>query len=152
MRALTLITSYFTPELKKARKAYLLNIASFGSYTPTAFKSIYLATKSYIYYFTRALESEFHGTGVRTCVILPSAVITNKYTNDRIERGGWFARQSALTAEETASSGVRALFRGRRVYIPGRLTRLLFALAIFLPEGIVMMMSRKVFKNYKSNL
>jgi uncharacterized protein len=150
-RALTLITSFFTPDLKKAGEAYLLNVSSFGAYTPAAYKSIYLATKSYIFYFTRALESEFRGTGIRTCILLPSAVYTNERTNSRIERGGWFARKSALTAEQTASEAVKALFRGKRVWVPGRLTRLLFSMSVFLPEGIVMMTTRNVFRNYKPN-
>jgi uncharacterized protein len=149
-RALTLLTIYFTPALKKAGKAYVLNVSSFGSYMPTAYKSIYLATKSYIYYFTRAIDSEFRGTGVKTCVLLPSAVHTNKFTKDRIVRGGFFSRKSALTAEETASAGVKALFRGRKACIPGKLTGLLFAIGVILPEGILMMMTRRIFRNYKN--
>jgi short-subunit dehydrogenase len=149
IRALTLLTSFITPELKKNRKAYILNLSSFGCYTPTAFKSVYLATKAYIYYFTRALDSEFTGTGVSTCVILPSAVRTNINVLDRIKRGGWFSRKSALNPEEVASAGVKALLRGKKAFIPGRLTRLFFAVGIFLPEIILLYMTRRIFSNFR---
>ncbi len=86
IRALTHITHFFTSELKTHPESYILFISSFGTYVPTAYKSIYLASKSYIYYLARALHSEFKGTSLRTCVILPSAVGTNKNTLDRIKR------------------------------------------------------------------
>jgi uncharacterized protein len=149
IRALTLLTSYFTPMLKSSGKAYILNVGSFGTYTPTAYKSIYLATKSYIYYFSRAVGAEFKGSGVKTCVLMPSAVITNPAVVDRIERGGWFARKSALTPEQAAAYGVRALFKGRSAYVPGKISRLFFALGVLVPEGIIILITRKIFSNYK---
>ncbi len=149
IRALTLITHYFTPELKECKKSYIMFLSSFGCYLPTAYKSIYLATKSYIYYFARALESEFSGSSVRTCVMVPSAVATNKYTLDRIRRGGWIAQKSALSPEEVAKTGIRGMFSGKKVIMPGFFTNVYFRLGMFVPVGIAMMVTRKIFRNYK---
>lgn len=149
VRALTMLTYFLAPELKSHNRSYLLNISSFGCYTPTAYKSIYLATKSYIYYFTRALESELKGSSLRTCVMVPSGVLTNTMVLDRIERNGWFAKKTALTAEEVALSGVKGMFKGRKVIIPGTFTNIFFVLGLFVPEGIVLWMTRRIFRNYK---
>ncbi len=149
VRALTMLTFCLAPELKSHEKSYLLNISSFGCYMPTAYKSIYLATKSYIYYFTRALESELHGSSLNTCVMVPSAVRTNRMVLDRIERNGWFSRKTALSAEEVASIGIKGMFRGRKVIMPGVFTNIFFILGMFVPEGIVLWVTRRIFKNYR---
>jgi len=135
--------------MKKEVKSYILNISSFGCYLPTAYKSIYLASKSYIYYFTRALESELTGTNLRTCVLIPAAVRTNKVVLDRISRNGWFSRKSALDPEEVAIIGLKGLFKGRKVIIPGLLTNLFFYIGLFLPQGIILLITRHIFRNYR---
>jgi short-subunit dehydrogenase len=149
VRAMTQLTVFFTAELKTHDRSYILNISSFGAYTPTAYKSIYLATKSYIFYFTRALESEFTGTSVKTCVAVPSAVRTNKNTMGRIERNGWFSQKSALNPEEVAAEIITGMFKGKNVIVPGKLTKLFFNVALFVPEGIILRLTRKIFKNYR---
>jgi hypothetical protein len=145
IRALTLLTHFFTGELKSHTKSYILFISSFGTYTPTSHRSIYLATKSYIYYLARALQSEFRGTSLRTCVILPSAVRTNTKTLDRIQRGGWTGKVSALSPEEVAQSTVKGMLKGRKVIIPGSLTNLFFLFGILLPEGIILKITHRIF-------
>ena len=149
VRAMTQLTVFFTAELKTHDRSYILNISSFGAYTPTAYKSIYLATKSYIFYFTRALESEFTGTSVKTCVAVPSAVRTNKNTMGRIERNGWFSQKSALNPEEVAAEIISGMFNGKNVIVPGKLSKLFFNVALFVPEGIILRLTRKIFKNYR---
>ncbi len=149
VRALTLLTCFFTPELKTHRKSYILNISSFGSYIPTAYKSVYLASKSYIYFFTRALESELNGSSPFVCLVVPASVRTNRMVLDRIERNGWFSRTMALSPEEVADKAVKGMFKRRRVIMPGRFTNLIFRLGLFVPEGIMMLVLRRIFKNYK---
>lgn len=149
IRALTHLTHFFMPELKSSEKSYILFMSSFGCYLPTAYRSIYLATKTYIYYFARSLESELKGTSVSTCVMVPSAVMTNVNTLDRIRRGGWFSQKSALMPEEVAVSGIKGMLRGKKVIMPGFLTNLFFAVGMFLPAGIMMMITRNIFRKYK---
>lgn len=145
IRALTLITSLFTPDLKKT-KSYILNVSSFGIYAPTPYKCIYLASKSYIFYFTRALHAEFKGTSVKTCIFVPAAVSTNSRVMKRIEEAGWISKMTVVTPEKLASEGIAAMFRGRSVHIPGRFTRLIFVLSLFIPEGIIIAVTRSIFR------
>jgi short-subunit dehydrogenase len=149
IRAMTLITYYFTPELKK-RSSYLLNISSYGCYAPTAFKSVYLATKSYIYYLTRALESEFAGTSVRTCLLIPAGVRTNDLVKTRMKQGKRLARATVLEPEEVAYIAINGMFKGEKIIIPGRLVRFLFAISVMIPEGIVFAATRKMFRREDS--
>lgn len=149
VRAVTILTVLFKPELSSHSKSYLLNISSFGGYMPTAYKSIYLATKSYVYYFTKALESELKGSSVKTCIAVPSAVRTNRNTLDRIERNGWFSQKSALNPEEVAAQVITGMFKGKKVIMPGKLSNLFFSVALFVPEGIILWLTRRIFRNYR---
>jgi short-subunit dehydrogenase len=145
VRAFTLLTTLFIPELKKT-SSYILNISSLGSFIPTPYKSVYLASKTYIFYFTRALEAELKGTSVRTCIFAPGGVRTNKKVLERIERAGWIGKSSSISPEEVARHGIKAMFKGRKVVIPGKLSNLIFTFGLFIPEGIIMAVTRKLFK------
>ncbi len=149
IRAVTLLTSFFTPELKTHKESYILNISSFGAYLPTAYKSVYLASKSYLYFFTRALESELNGSSPKTCVVVPASVRTNQIVLDRIKRNGWFSQKLALNPEEVAAIAVTGMFKGRRVIIPGKMSNLFFRLGLFVPEGIMLWLTRRIFANYR---
>jgi short-subunit dehydrogenase len=145
VRALTLLTTLFIPDLKKT-SSYILNISSLGSFIPTPYKSVYLASKTYIFYFTRALEAELKGTSVKTCIFAPGGVRTNKKVLERIERAGWIGKSSSISPEEVARHGLKAMFKGRRVVIPGKLSSLIFTMGLFVPEGIILAITRKLFK------
>jgi len=149
IRALTILTSLLTPELKSHKRSYIVNISSFGIYVPSAYKSVYLASKAYIYYFTRALQSELTGTGIHTCVAVPASVKTNKTVIDRTGRYGWFARNLELKPEEVAYEVIRGMFRKSRVILPGRLSRAVFRFCLFIPEGIMILVTRRIFSNYR---
>jgi uncharacterized protein len=145
IRALTLLTFYFTPALKKT-PSYVLNISSLGCYIPAAYKSVYLASKSYIYFFTRALESEYKGSGIKTCVFLPGPVSTNEKVLKRVAGAGWMAKRSIIEPEEVASMGIKAMFGGKKALIPGRFNRVIFSFGQILPEGLIMAILRRTFK------
>lgn len=145
IRALTLITTLFIPSLKKT-DSYILNISSLGSYIATPYKSVYLASKSYIFYFTRALEAELKGTSVKTCIFVPGGVRTNKNVLERMKKAGWMSERTSISPEEVASKGIRAMFSGKRVVVPGRLSRLIFSISLFIPEGIILAITRSIFR------
>lgn len=149
VRALTLLTFYFTPALKKT-PSYVLNISSLGCYIPAAYKSVYLASKSYIYFFTRALESEFKGSSVKTCLFIPGPVRTNEKVLKRVEGAGWLAKSSLLEPEEVASIGIKGMFNGKKALIPGLLNRLIFNFGLILPEGIIIAVIRNTFRRDNS--
>jgi uncharacterized protein len=145
IRALTILTTLFIPELKKT-DSYLLNISSMGAFVPTPYKSVYLASKCYIFYLTRSLEAELKGTSVKTCVIAPSGVRTNEKSIERIKLAGWVAQKSSLSPEEVARKGIRGMFSGKKVIIPGKFTRLIFRFSLLLPEGLILTVTRNMFR------
>ena len=81
--------------------------------------------------------------------MVPAAVRTNKNVLDRIERNGWFSRKSALYPEEVALIGIKGMLRGKKVIIPGILTNLFFNFGMLVPEGIILWLTRRIFRNYR---
>jgi hypothetical protein len=145
IRAMTLLTSLFIPGLRNT-SSYILNVSSFGSYVPAAYKSVYLATKAYIYYFTRALASEFKGSTIKISMFIPSGVPTNAKVRKRMEGAGIMAKLSSVEADAVARIGIKGMFSGRVAIIPGTINKLIFAFGLFIPQGIIMMVTRNLFK------
>lgn len=149
IRALTMLTYLFTPQLKN-RDSYLLNVSSIGSYMPTPYKSVYLASKAYINYFSKSLEAEFKGSTVKVCILAPGGVITNHKVRNRIENAGWVGRKTSLYPEEVAIRCINEMLKGRHVVIPGILISLLFGVSRLLPAGVVHSVTRRIFSNKSS--
>jgi len=99
LRALTIISLLFIGEMKTMKKASVLNVGSLGAYTPIAYKSVYAATKSYVYYFTKSLQQEYASTNIQFSVLMPGAVVTNDAIKQRIKKAGFFGKLSSLTPE-----------------------------------------------------
>lgn len=67
----------------------------------------------------------------------------------RIERNGWFSRSSALSPEEVADEVLSGMFKGKKVILPGKLSKLFFRVGSFIPEGIMLWLTRRIFRNYQ---
>ena len=50
IRASTQLTFLFLPELKKAKRAWILNVSSFAALSPVPYKCVYAATKTYLFF------------------------------------------------------------------------------------------------------
>jgi short-subunit dehydrogenase len=146
IRVLTSLTRLFLPELKKRQQAYILNVGSFGAYVPTAYKSVYLASKSYVYYFSEALRSELNGGPVKIGTLMPSGVLTNGHVKERIKKSGALGRVSALSPEYVASYSLKKLLAGGGVIIPGKITRSIHLTFGILPSFVTVNTLKKVFE------
>jgi len=145
IRALTSLTNLFLEELKSQDSAYILNVSSFASYIPIAYKSVYVASKSYVFFFTESLRSELDGTGVKVCALLPGGVRTNKIVCDRINRNGYFSQVSSMYPEEVARQAINKLHIGREIIVPGRINNFIYAVFSFLPYFVCKNILKQVF-------
>jgi short-subunit dehydrogenase len=147
IRSLVLLTRLFIPELKKHKHSYILNMASLGGYKPVPYKSVYSATKTYVYNFTRAIHIELKNTSVKVSVCAPGAVTTNPKVIERIRAGGFFARISRLSPQQVASYSIPRLLKGKVVIVPGLLNRTLLVLNSFVPMRLQLKLLDVLFRN-----
>lgn len=149
VRSLVLLTRLFIPELKKHKQAYILNMSSLGALMPTAYKAVYCSTKTFIFYFTRAIREELRKTNIKVTVLLPAAIPTNKHVIERIKNGGAFAKASAIPAEKLARIAIDKLLKGRVVVIPGFLTNLFRFFGTLIPLQLrIRMLGNIIRKEY----
>lgn len=146
LRCATMLTNYYIPDLRSHTQSYILNMGSYSGFVPMPFKSIYSASKAYIYHFSISVSEELHGTGVSVSVAMPGPVLTNRKVRERIAAGGKGAVISSLEADEAAREIIKQMFRRRRVIVPGKFYKMVHAVESFLPYGLIMRMTRNAFK------
>jgi uncharacterized protein len=145
VRATTQLTFYFLPEMKKLDKAYILNISSFGSFVPLPYKCVYAATKTYILYFTRGLNSELKGTMVQATSVHPSGVSSERALED-IRQLSFLKKITALSPSQVAQISLNSMFAGKTFVIPGLPTKFYYLFGSCLPHGIVIRLVSTIFR------
>lgn len=144
--AVTLLTRMFLPELKKHSHASILNVGSTGSFVPFPYKTVYGATKSFIYSFTMALREELRESQVKVSALCPGSVPTNHKIRRRTERAGWLWKISILQADQVARIGLDGMEKNRRLTVPGCVNKFYKNLCLILPIFIKMRIMTLIFK------
>jgi hypothetical protein len=135
IRATTLLTRYLLPELRRHPRALILNVASVAAFGPLPYKTIYPASKAFIYSFSRSLSRELRGTGIRVVVLAPGPIVTNPDVATRIFSQGALVRIGLLSAGTIARMALSAAARGKEVVVPGFMDRLNRFLLRWAPES-----------------
>jgi uncharacterized protein len=135
--ALTSLTRLALPGMLARKRGRILNVASVVGYQPGGPRmAVYYATKSYVLSFSKGLARELEGSGVSVTALSPGVTKSSFEDTAGAGRTRLYTLVPQSTAKAVASVGYRAMMRGRRVAIPGLMTRLL-TIAGELPPRIV---------------
>jgi uncharacterized protein len=134
--AVSLMSRLLIPELQRHRQAWILNVSSMAAFSPIPYKTIYPASKAFVYNFSRCLNQELKGTGVSVSVIHPGPILTNPDVIVRIVRQGRAGKIGLLQAGEIARLGIDGVLAGKKVIIPGFMNKFNRFLMSAVPEGI----------------
>lgn len=144
IRATSLLVRLLIPELKMHRKAYILNVSSMAAFSPLPYKTVYPASKAFVYHFTRGLKAELKNTSIRVSVVNPGPIMTNPDVVARIQKQGALARLALISAPAIARISIAELIRGKAVIIPGYLNRINVSLMSLIPSGIKLSLSTRI--------
>lgn len=145
IRALSLLTRLMIPNLKRQPRAWILNISSMAAFSPMPFKTLYPASKAFVYYFSRGLSAELKDTRISVSVVHPGPIMTNDEVRSRIAKLGFSGRIGLLSAERIAGLSITKLLKGKKVIIPGFLNKVNWVLMKLIPISIQMtLLSRMV--------
>lgn len=137
-----LLTRLLLPNLMRRERGYILNIGSMSACTPTAFKTVYPASKSFVRAFSIGLREELRSTPVTVSVALPGAIATNAEVSERIRRQGFWGRATLKSPAAIAHRCVDGMLKGRRHVV---LNPLAYLLCKIVPECVrVPLLSRIV--------
>lgn len=136
IKALTIMTKLFLPDMIKRGQGGILNVASLVGFLPGPMMAVYYATKSYVLSFTEALEDEVKGTGVTVTALCPGLTSTGF-----VGRAGMGASKltkgSIMEAGQVAEEGYRGFMRGKTIIMPGFKNRLFAFVPRVLPRKVI---------------
>lgn len=144
--ALVLLTRLLLPNLKRQEKAYILNIASMASFSPMPYKTVYPASKAFVYSFSRGLGAELKGTGVSVSVAHPAGMKTNAEVTRRIEKHNWLIQTTTLTSQKVAQICIERLLKRRKLIIPGFFNKVSWLLLKVAPVWLRLSLMRRSLK------
>ena len=144
VRATTFLTRLMLPSLKEHKKALIMNIASVAAFGALPYKTVYPASKAFIYSFSRSLSRELRNTGIKVVVVTPGQIMTNRDVTERIMKQGLLGRIGLLTACQISRIALKGAEKGKEVIVPGFMNRLNRFLIRITPEQLRLSLMDKV--------
>ncbi|GAB4577461.1 MAG: SDR family oxidoreductase [Anaerolineales bacterium] len=114
----------------------IINVASIGAFIPRPQDAVYCATKAYLVAFSRALQGELEGTGVRVQVLCPGFVPTEFLDHPEYEAlqvKGKIPQLLWTPVGVVVEESLRSLERGKVICIPGFKNR---TIVVFARSGL----------------
>jgi len=136
IESVVLLTRLFLPELRTKKKSYILNLGSLASFYSMPYKTVYTASKSFIYSFSKDLRQELKNSNINISVLCPGPVITNQDVIVRIRRGGFWGKASSMRSSKMAQIAIDKLMKGKPVIIPGLLNKFFLVLNKLTPRSL----------------
>lgn len=137
MNVLVELCALFLPELKKASKAHILNVASTASYQAVPGLSLYAASKSFVRYFSRGLQYELKHTNVRVTTVCPGGTNTDFAERANLASKARKAGEKVnMSSEAVAKIAINAMYAGKTEVITGFINKIGAALVWLMPKKI----------------
>ena len=115
--ALTRLTRAVLPPFLSRNAGEIINIASVMALHSLAITSLYSGTKGFVLNFSRGLQEELAGTGVRLQVVLPAGVATEFYDHAGIPLSA-FDPAAVMTTENMVDAALAGFDQGEAVTLP----------------------------------
>ena len=136
MITLASLCNLFGEKMKQLGGGNILNVASTAAYQPLPYFSAYAATKAFVVSFSYGLREELKKYNINVSVLSPGPTKTSFFTvaNAKTE-GVFFNQKHQLTAKEVAEKGLKAMFLGKKVVIPGMKNKIMRTLSFLAPPS-----------------
>ena len=128
----------FAIDMCSRGEGHILIMSSMTAWTPFPTMSLYGSTKVALKSFAQSLWYEVRPCGVRVTTVFPGAVDTPLYDLPQNQRRLFRSLGVMMSAKRLASSGLRAMFAGRRVCIPGLFTKVVVGICFLLPAHLLL--------------
>jgi len=137
-KALVAMTRLVLPYM--ASGSHILQLDSLSAFQPVPYITTYGATKSFVLSYSRAMNREMKGTGIRMMAMNPGWVKTEFFNHALQTNSGEVQYYNHLwEAKDVVATGLRDLYKTRKDYsVHGFSVRMQVRLVKLLPHNIVM--------------
>lgn len=133
----TELCAVFGRDMRDRGRGYILNVSSLAGFMPIPYFANYSASKAFIQSLSNSLHEELRPYGVKVCCLSPGPVRTRFHQRSNPNYLDDEKSLFSLGAEEVAEAGLRGMFRGQRLVIPGLANRCSVWLEHLLPRDLV---------------
>ncbi len=151
VHAATMLTHLFLPDLKANAPSHIMNTSSMGGFYMIPGKTVYIASKAYIYFFSRSLRLELKQHNINVSVLCPGGTDSNTNTIAINKELKGMAKQSILMPEEVAKIAIDKMLKGEARIIPGFINKLSYHVSRLIPEFIQQLVISNAFKHVEKH-
>lgn len=149
VHAVTMLTRLLIDELKSNAPAHILNIGSMGGFYMIPGKTVYAASKAYVYYFSRSLRLELKPHNIIVSVLCPGGTDSNEKTIAINKELKGIAKRSILIPERVAKEAIDKMLKGKSRIIPGTINKIYYHISRLVPEFVQQQIIFNAFKHVK---
>ncbi|MBF0227430.1 MAG: SDR family oxidoreductase [Desulfobacterales bacterium] len=135
------LTKLFAKEMVKRNSGYILNVASIGAYQPAPTYASYSAAKSFVLYFTEALNYELRHTKVKITALSPGVTQTEFFKTAGQNNLTLFQKLTIMESYPVAMIGIKAMLKGKPSVIAGWMNALSIFFYRFMPRRLTTMIA-----------
>jgi len=147
IRAVSILIRLMIPELKHHERAWILNISSMAAFTPMPYKTVYPASKAFVYFLSRGLSEELKDSPISVSVVHPGPIMTNEEVRNRIRMHGTLAKICLVPPEKIAKMSLCEMLAGKKVIIPGILNKINWFVIKWLPVSVLLALSTRMVRS-----
>jgi short-subunit dehydrogenase len=141
--ALVHLTKLYLPEMLRRRSGRILNVASTAAFVPGPFMAMYYASKAFVLSFSHAIANEVKGSGVTVTALCPGPTLTG-FSEAAGTSGSKLFEGAAMSAEDVARDGYRAMMAGKPEVISGARNRWMMLGTRFAPRTMLAGIARRL--------
>lgn len=139
------LTHLLLPVLKQQRQAYILNVASTAAYQALPTLALYGASKSFILFFSRALQYELKDGPVSVSCISPGPTDTAFASRAGMDALAHLADKFNVSPDVVAQAAIKGMFNKKIEIIPGFLNKISAFGGRHLPKRLVEKVSASLY-------
>ncbi len=132
----TLRVTHRVLDQKSGGKMYIINVCSLAAKQPMPLKATYAASKRFLLDFSLALSEELRSRGVSVLALCPGGLATTKETIEAIGAQGFYGAVTTNALERMTAKTLDYAMRGKKVYIPGLVNKILAFFGKFVPPSV----------------
>lgn len=146
-----ILSRLFVEELRKNGPSHILNVGSMGGFFTLPEKTVYTATKAFVYAFSQGLRMELKDAGITVSVVCPGGTDSNANTIAINNDLKGLAKTTILKPEQVAKEAIEKMLQGKSTIIPGFYNKLYYQISRAVPGFVHRFFIGRAFNKVKKH-